>query len=86
MLLTASTTVRNPNPTLPPFLAPLMEIYDWVAGAGLWLSAIAIIVAAIALVFARFTGGVGRVVGNIVGVIAGLVLILNAGTFLGMFS
>lgn len=81
------TAVRNPNPSLPPFLNPLMDIYDWLSGAGLWLAVIGIVLAAILLIFARLAGSrIGTVVGALVGIIAAVILILNAGTFLNMFT
>lgn len=78
--------IANPDPSIPPFLAePFRDIYNWAAGAGIGLSVIAIIVIAIALMFAKYVGGAGRLVGALVTVIAAVILILNAGTFLGLF-
>lgn len=77
----------NPNPSLPPFLQPIVDVYNWLAGIGLWLAVIGIVLAAILLIFARLSGSrLGTVVGAIVGIIAAVILILNAGTVVGMFT
>jgi len=79
--------IRNPNPQMPSFLAPIMNIYDMAAGAGIWLSAVAVVIIAIMLVFIKVFGGrMAQIVGGLVCVIAAGVLILNAGTFVGAFS
>lgn len=78
--------VRNPIPEMFPFLDGIYRIYDGIAGAGIWLSAIGVVLAGIGLIFMKYTGGVGRVVPALLGAVGGYILIVNAGSALGWLS
>lgn len=85
--LEAGFNIPNPDPQMPPFLQQAInDLYNWAAGAGLGLSGVAIIAIAVALMFAKWTGGVGRLVGGLVAVIAAAILIINAGAFLNLWT
>lgn len=77
--------IPNPTPIVPPFMSGLQDVYNMVAGAGIWLSGIGILLAALGLIFLKWTGGAGRVVGGLLGAVGGAILIINAGTFLNQF-
>lgn len=78
--------IRNPRMKTPPFMNGLFDIYDMIAGAGIWLAGIGVLIAAIGLIFMRYTGGAGRVVSGLIGAVGGAILIINAGAFLGVFT
>lgn len=87
MILT--TNVRNPQPKMEgnPFLQPLYNLIDLIAGAGIQLSALTVVIAAILLFFAYLMGGrLGKIVGLLICAIAAPILIINAGSVSGWIN